>query len=113
MTQKVSIVWFRQDLRLSDNPSLFEAVAHGKAFPTYIFDDCAPAPFNLGEASKIWLLHSLDHLNKALNEKLNIIGQTDQVMRSIIDSHTISNIYCNACYEPWHIAQENAIKSLC
>ena len=49
MTEKTSIVWFRQDLRLHDNPALLEAAQNGKILPIYILDDCAPRPFKLIE----------------------------------------------------------------
>ncbi|MDN3509683.1 MAG: deoxyribodipyrimidine photo-lyase [Candidatus Neptunochlamydia sp.] len=114
MTKEVSIVWFRQDLRLSDNPALSEALAHGKILPIYIFDDCAPTPFKIGEASKIWLHHSLNNLNAALNRKLNIYaGKAGEVIKSIIEKHAVSNVYYNSCYEPWHIKQEQEIQEIC
>ena len=113
MTKEVSIVWFRQDLRLSDNPALSEALAHGKIFPIYIFDDCAPAAFKIGEASKIWLHHSLNNLNTALNRKLNIyIGKAGEAIKSIIEKQTVSNVYYNSGYEPWHIKQEQEIQEM-
>ena len=37
-----SILWFRQDLRLSDNPALIESLNHGRILPIYILDDSAP-----------------------------------------------------------------------
>lgn len=33
------ILWFRNDLRLDDNESLHEALAHGIVIPVYVFDD--------------------------------------------------------------------------
>ena len=41
MTTKrlISIHWFRQDLRLSDNPALSEAIESGDILPIYILDD--------------------------------------------------------------------------
>ena len=38
-----SLVWFRQDLRLSDQPALVAAVAEGPVVPVYILDDETPA----------------------------------------------------------------------
>ena len=35
----ITIFWFRQDLRLSDNPGLYEAAQQGKILPIYILDD--------------------------------------------------------------------------
>ena len=38
----LTIHWFRQDLRLSDNPSLSAAVENGDVLPIYILDDYNP-----------------------------------------------------------------------
>ena len=46
----VSIVWFRQDLRIADNPALAEAAARGKVLPVYILDDEA-GPWRSATAS--------------------------------------------------------------
>jgi len=114
MKKEISIVWFRQDLRLSDNPALSEALTLGKIFPIYILEDCAPAPFKMGEAIKIWLHHSLNHLNQALHNRLNIyIGPASKIIELLIETQEIDNIYCNACSEPWHITQEREIQFLC
>ena len=59
--KKRVIHWFRNDLRLLDNPALHEASASDEVMPIYIL---APnAISELGQASKIWLHHSLDKLN--------------------------------------------------
>jgi deoxyribodipyrimidine photo-lyase len=39
MTQPLAIVWFRQDLRIHDNPALRAAAAQGAVLPIYILDD--------------------------------------------------------------------------
>ena len=39
MSQRIGIVWFRQDLRLHDNEALTEALQHcDKIIPVYVFD---------------------------------------------------------------------------
>ena len=45
MNQTLSLYWFRQDLRLSDNPALSEAASLGKVLPIYIVDDTTPLEF--------------------------------------------------------------------
>ena len=35
----ISIHWFRQDLRLSDNPALSAAIESGDTLPIYILDE--------------------------------------------------------------------------
>ena len=54
------IVWFRQDLRLADNPALHETVATGHPIlPIYILDDVNAGTWKMGGASRVWLHHSL------------------------------------------------------
>ena len=60
-----NILWFRQDLRLADNPALTAALAkHARVLPIYILDDSAPWP--VGGAGRWWLHHSLAQLSAGL-----------------------------------------------
>ena len=69
MTKKVNIHWFRNDLRLDDNPSLTKATENSELIPIYIFDENATIDFNQGEASLTWLYESLKLLNKSLENR--------------------------------------------
>ena len=64
------LVWFRQDLRLHDNPALHAAAASGRpVVPVFVLepaDEEGPAP--MGGASKLWLHHSLRALDRSLRE---------------------------------------------
>lgn len=112
MKNDISIVWFRQDLRISDNPALLEASQVGTILPIYILDDCAPKPFKIGNATKVWLHHSVDKLNQSLDEKLNIYeGDSSAIISELLKTYNITHVFWNSCYEPWHIEQENKIKS--
>ena len=50
-----TIVWFRQDLRLADNPALSHAISAGLLSQFYILDDTIIRL--MGGASKWWLHH--------------------------------------------------------
>jgi deoxyribodipyrimidine photo-lyase len=107
----ISIHWFRQDLRLDDNPALFEAVKSGKILPIYILDDKNACQYKMGSASRIWLHHSLLELNKFLDGKLLLFsGDAFEIIKKITDTHPISAIYWNRCYEPWRIKRDKKIK---
>ncbi len=69
MKKSVSIFWFKQDLRLSDNPGLIKASGLGKILPIYILDNENPL---MGSASQVYLHHSLISLNQSLNDTLNL-----------------------------------------
>lgn len=69
----VSIVWFRSDLRLSDNPALIKALEAGRAIvPVFVLDEDTKGLRRLGGASRCWLHHSLT----ALDASLRRIGST-------------------------------------
>lgn len=112
----VNIVWFRNDLRLSDNPALFESVKLGNILPIYIFDDPDPSKpdqLKIGAASKYWLHHSLESLNKSLNNKLNIYsGKALDILQNIVSDSklNIETIFYNKCYEPWYLENDKLIE---
>jgi len=64
MSSETAIVWFRRDLRLSDNPALNAAYENGySVIPLYILDDVNPDDdVKLGGAHRVWLHHSLKSL---------------------------------------------------
>ena len=92
------IHWFRNDLRVADNPALY-AASEKDVLPVFILDTHDAK--NLGEASKVWLHHSLEKLNQSLGGKLYFIqGNTiDEIMR-LINSEKIDAIYWNKVFEP-------------
>ncbi|MGI9364296.1 MAG: cryptochrome/photolyase family protein [Rhizobiaceae bacterium] len=66
---KPIILWFRQDLRLTDNPALCYAADSGKpVIFCYIHDEVSESVRPMGSAQKWWLHHSLLSLSKSLQE---------------------------------------------
>ena len=107
-----AIHWFRQDLRISDNPALFEASKHAEVLPIYILDDQNSGEFSMGEASRFWLHNSLDDLYKNLNQNLSLYkGDPLETLLDIINRFKIDEVYWNRCYEPWRIKRDTQIKS--
>jgi deoxyribodipyrimidine photo-lyase len=111
MADKRTLFWFRQDLRISDNPGLYEAANQGAVMPIFILDEGGLQEFKMGGASKWWLHHSLNRLNRSLDNKLNVYnGNTRDVIMNIIGENKIDAVYWNRCYEPWRIHDEENIK---
>jgi deoxyribodipyrimidine photo-lyase len=107
-----SLHWFRQDLRLSDNPALYHASKNSQVFPIYILDNENSGEFAMGSASRFWLHHSLKTLKENLNNNLSIYqGSPLQNLLDIIDRNNITSVYWNRCYEPWRIKRDTEIKS--
>ncbi|MGB0867227.1 MAG: deoxyribodipyrimidine photo-lyase, partial [Granulosicoccaceae bacterium] len=112
MSTEIAIHWFRQDLRLSDNPSLVNAAVHSRVLPVYIFDDVHPGPYALGGASCWWLHHSLVSLCQALNGNLSLYkGDPLDVLLSLAERYKVTAVYWNRCYEPWQMERDTRIKA--
>lgn len=107
-----SIVWFRQDLRIHDNPALKAAAENGDILPVYILDDAHAGKWSLGGASKWWLHHSLTSLNKSLGHSLLVFsGDPYTILNQLIEEYGCSSVVWNRCYEPWQIQRDTQIKS--
>ena len=63
----VSLVWLRDDLRVSDNPALAAALAAGERTAVlFVLDDESPEIRPIGAASRWWLHHSLSELRMSI-----------------------------------------------
>ena len=113
MTKTIALHWFRQDLRLSDNPALHNALNNEQVLPVYILDNVNSGRYSVGGASCFWLHHSLKNLKENLNNNLSIYhGDPLQNLLEIIDRNNITSVYWNRCYEPWRIKRDTEIKSI-
>ena len=69
MSSSPVIVWFRNDLRVADNPALSAAAATGAPIVAlYVLDDAAADQWRRGAASRWWLHHSLQSLSETLQQ---------------------------------------------
>ncbi|HPX40589.1 MAG TPA: deoxyribodipyrimidine photo-lyase, partial [Candidatus Hydrogenedentes bacterium] len=69
MAHDATIVWFRQDLRLEDNPAFSEAVRRGGlVIPVYVWAPAEEGDWAPGAASRCWLHHSLERLERRLEK---------------------------------------------
>lgn len=97
------IVWFREDLRLADQPAWFEAAKTGRPLiPLYIWNASAKRP--AGGASKWWLYHSLKSFKQSLRRTGGrlVIRSGDPVeeMRAVVESFGADAVYWNRRYGP-------------
>lgn len=66
----VALIWFRQDLRVHDNPALAEAMRRDMAvLPIFIWNPAADGRWPPGAAAKWWLHHSLASLELELRRR--------------------------------------------
>ncbi len=106
-----SIHWFRQDLRLTDNPALRRACELGEVIPVYVLDDISSASWRMGGASRVWLHESLASLNASLDGRLIILrGAADELIPALAQALAVEHVVWNRCYEPWRIKRDKKIK---
>ncbi len=111
MTQPV-IMWFRQDLRITDQPALAAAAAAGSVIPLYILDDETPGAWCWGGASRWWLHHSL----RSLATKIPLVyrhGLAERVLEQVIAETGAVSVYFTRDYAPWSGHLEARVKLLC
>ncbi len=112
MARPVSLHWFRQDLRLADNPALTAAAQDGAVIPVYILDDDHAGDHKMGGASRWWLHHALHALNDSLDGKLVVLrGDPATHLAALAAASGAVSVHWNRCYEPWRIARDTAIKA--
>jgi deoxyribodipyrimidine photo-lyase len=110
-----ALVWFRRDLRLSDNPALHEAATrHARVLPAFIWSPDEEAPWAPGAASRWWLHHSLRALSAALEAAgaplVIAAGPTLDTLRGLARTSGACAVYWNRLYEPALVARDRAVK---
>lgn len=111
-----TILWFRQDLRLADNPALAAAIKAGAPIvPLYIFSPADEEPWSPGGASRWWLHQSLSRLDEDLRRcgsRLCLRSATDslQELLTLARDCGAARILWNRRYEPALIARDQRIK---
>jgi deoxyribodipyrimidine photo-lyase len=111
-----AIVWFRDDLRLADNPALAAAIDRGgPVIPLYILDDEAAGDWRIGAAGRWWLGQSLAALDSSLAARgarlVRREGDSRAVLEAIIAETGADAVFWNRRYTPVGIAQDTAIKA--
>lgn len=108
-----TLVWFRQDLRIEDNPALFEAAAKGAILPVFILEppEHSGETHPLGGASRWWLHHSLARLKEALPGLIFLRGSARHLIPELARECGTSAVYWNRTYEPHAIERDTELKT--
>ncbi|MBL7995612.1 deoxyribodipyrimidine photo-lyase [bacterium] len=114
-----SLVWFRRDLRLSNNTALLDALAQSAHVScVFVFDEniLKSLPPDDRRVSFIW--ESLEDMNRQLAQKKAgpvhiFFGKPDQVIPRIISACKIDALYVNHDYEPDAMVRDKRIHTIC
>jgi deoxyribodipyrimidine photo-lyase len=109
-----TIVWFRHDLRLDDNPALVAAAARGTVVPVFVWSPDEEAPWQPGAASRWWLHRSLEKLSAALAKAGAPLvirrGAALDALRKLAREVAATHVVWNRRYEPAVVSRDTAIK---
>ncbi len=115
--QQFNVVWFRNDLRLADNPALHAAASAGlPILAVFIQDEESDQLRPLGGAARWWLHGSLHHLAAALEAcggHLTLCaGKSADVFEALFACGQVNTVFINHRYSPAERAQDGNIASL-
>jgi deoxyribodipyrimidine photo-lyase len=110
-----TIVWFRLDLRVADNPALHHAVRRGGAvIPAFIWAPGEEAPWAPGAASRWWLHHALAALDAGLRERgarLTLrVGGSAATLRALARETGADAVVWNERVEPALVARDATVR---
>lgn len=116
MTGAPALVWFRQDLRLSDNPALAAALERKSAVvPVYVWAPEEEGAWAPGGVSKWWLDRSLADLSAALEQRGSRLiirrGPTQEALASLAMETGAAAVFWNRRYEPAAVARDSEVKA--
>ncbi|GAC1391465.1 MAG: deoxyribodipyrimidine photo-lyase [Candidatus Saccharimonadales bacterium] len=113
---KTCIVWFRNDLRVSDHPALLAACHDAdNVIPVFIFNDTIFAGQHSSHNRNRFLLQCLSDLKISLQQKnADLIirhGDTFQELLKIVHETKATSVYFTADYTPYARKRDTNIKN--
>lgn len=117
MNPKISIFWFRRDLRLEDNVGLFHALQSSNALlPIFIFDTTILSQLEKDDA-RVSFIHEL--LSKIQSELTTIgkslavfYGKPIEIFQRLITENRIASVFTNHDYEPYARKRDKELNEL-
>ena len=111
---KISIFWFRRDLRLKDNHGYQALESEKKVLPIFIFDeDILDLLENKSDKRVDFIVQGLQTLNsflKSKNKGIKIFkGKPLEIYKKLTENYEIEAVYCNEDYEPYAIKRDQEI----
>ena len=117
VTQRIALIWFREDLRLHDNPALDHACAHYDIIvPLYIHRPDEAGDWQPGAASRWWRHHGLHALDRELRARGNALrirtGRSSLDCLTQLARETGAQAVCwNRLYTPQAMERDNRIEA--
>ena len=118
MTEPLSLVWLRRDLRLHDNAALYQALKSGRpVLPIFIFDRTILDALDDRLDRRVeFLVQEVNRLRDELAKLGSAIvvryGHPMDVWKKLIEDYTIGEVFTNHDYEVYAKERDKAIGDL-
>lgn len=110
-----NLVWFRDDLRASDNPALSAACARGGPVIACFVREQFTKIREHGAASRWWLHHSLRALDTTLQERGGRLilrsGDPRKIIPEMVTETDAKAVHWNRRYDPKQVEMDKSIKA--
>ena len=111
-----AVVWFRRDLRLTDNPALTAACERAQhVVAVYVHAPGEEGEWAPGGASRWWLHRSLENLDAALRRRGGrLVLRSGDSLAELLDLQRTTQataVYWNRLYDPATVARDARIKA--
>lgn len=112
---KLSIFWFRRDLRLHDNAALHHALQSGhKVLPLFIFDDEILDKLPQTDARVSFIYETLRKIDEQLKARQSSLlvkkGNPLSVFKTLIAEYSVQSVYTNTDYEPYATERDRRVR---
>ena len=115
--EKITLFWFRRDLRIEDNCGLFHALnGKNKVLPIFIFDKEILKKLPKQDARLEMILMSLNTIDLAMKAKKCSVGKfhgtPKAIFTELIKKWQVEKVICNEDYEPYATNRDAEIRGL-
>ena len=106
-----NIIWFRRDLRLSDNPALLAAIAASdEIVPVFILDQKLISA--TGTKRLAYLAESLHALDASLNNNLHVmVGDQVEVLNELLTRYQAEEVHISEEFEPYGAKRDARVEA--
>ncbi len=115
--KKVTLFWFRRDLRLNDNAGLYRALKTGNhVLPIFIFDQTILNKLEDKKDRRVEFIHNaIQQINEELKEyksSIQVFYSTPEIVfEELVKTYDIECVYANHDYEPYANERDAYIKT--
>ena len=116
--KKISLCWFRRDLRIEDQTALFYSLQQEEqVLPLFIFDRHILDALEEKNDARVTFIHQQIANLKAFFEKqgssmLVKYGHPEQIFQELLQEYALQTVYTNRDYEPYAQSRDAQVEAL-